>query len=120
MKKDKVAKRTDRHNRIRLKVSGTAEKPRLSVFKSTKHISVQIIDDTKGATLVAVSTLEKEVKDNLKHGGNIKAAEIVGALIAKRAKEKNIETVVFDRGGFRYHGCVKAIAEKARENGLKF
>jgi large subunit ribosomal protein L18 len=120
MKKDKATKRIVRHKRVRAKVSGTAERPRLSVFKTAKHISAQLIDDTRGATLATASTLEKEIKDNVKHGGNVKAAELVGAMIAKRAKEKNIEAVVFDRGGFRYHGCVKAIADKARENGLKF
>ena len=110
--------REARHARIRNKVSGTSELPRLCVFRSLKNISVQIIDDTKGVTLVSASTLEKEL--NIKNGGNIEAAKIIGAEIAKRAKKAKIEKVVFDRGGYLYHGRVKALAEAARENGLEF
>ena len=110
--------RTERHKRIRKTLSGTAEKPRLNVFKSNANINAQIIDDVKGVTLVSASTLEKELK--IKNGGNIEAAKIIGAEIAKRAKKAKIEEVVFDRGGYLYHGRVKALADAARENGLKF
>ena len=107
-----------RHKRIRENLSGTSEKPRLSVFRSNANISAQIIDDTKGVTLVSASSLEKEL--NIKNGGNIEAAKVIGAEIAKRAKSKKINEVVFDRGGYLYHGRVAALAEAARENGLKF
>ncbi len=110
--------RTERHKRIRKTLSGTAEKPRLNVFKSNANINAQIIDDVKGVTLVSASTLEKELK--IKNGGNVEAAKIIGAEIAKRAKKAKIEEVVFDRGGYLYHGRVKALADAARENGLKF
>ena len=110
--------RKERHSRIRTSLFGTAEKPRLNVFRSNANITAQIIDDEKGVTLVSVSTLEKEL--NIKNGGNVEAAKLVGAEIAKRAKKAKIEEVVFDRGGYLYHGRVKALAEAARENGLKF
>ena len=110
--------RVIRHKRIRENLSGTSEKPRLSVFRSNANNSAQIIDDTKGVTLVSASSLEKEL--NIKNGGNIEAAKVIGAEIAKRAKSKKINEVVFDRGGYLYHGRVAALAEAARENGLKF
>ena len=110
--------RLERHKKIRKTLSGTPEKPRLNVFRSAKHISVQIIDDEKGVTLVSVSSMDKDLK--ITNGGNIEAAKIVGAEIAKRAKKAKIKEVVFDRGGYLYHGRVKALAEAARENGLEF
>ena len=110
--------RKERHTRIRASVVGTTERPRLSVFRSNANISAQIIDDEKGVTLVSASSLEKELK--LTNGGNVEAAKIIGAEIAKRAQKANIKEVVFDRGGYLYHGRVKALAEAARENGLEF
>ena len=110
--------RLERHNRIRKNLSGTPERPRLNVFRANANITAQIIDDTKGITLVSASTLEKEL--NIKNGGNVEAAKIIGAEIAKRAKKAKINKVVFDRGGYLYHGRVKALAEAARENGLEF
>ena len=109
--------RARRHARVRNKISGTAECPRLCVFRSNKAIYAQIIDDTKGNTLVSASTLDKEVKN--KHS-NKEAAKEVGALIASRAKEKKITNVVFDRSGYIYHGVIKELAESAREGGLNF
>lgn len=110
--------RKARHERVRDKVSGTSDSPRLNVFRSNGNIFAQIIDDEKGVTLCSASSIDKELK--LTNGGNIEAATKVGELIAKRAKKAKIETVVFDRGGYLYHGRVKALAEAARENGLKF
>ena len=110
--------RKARHARIRNKVSGTSELPRLCVFRSLKNISVQIIDDEKGVTLVSASSLDKDL--NIKNGGNIEASKLVGALVAKKAKKAKIKKVVFDRGGYLYHGRVKALAAAARENGLEF
>jgi large subunit ribosomal protein L18 len=107
-----------RHERIRENLSGTAERPRLCVFRSNANIEAQIIDDVKGVTLVSATSLDKELK--LKNGSNIEAAKVVGAEIAKRAKKAKITTVVFDRGGYLYHGRVKALAEAAREGGLEF
>ena len=107
-----------RHTRIRENLSGTSERPRLCVFRSNANIEAQIIDDVKGVTLVSASSLEKEL--NLKNGGNVEAAKVVGAEIAKRAKKAKINTVVFDRGGYLYHGRVKALAEAARDGGLEF
>ena len=107
-----------RHTRIRENLSGTSEKPRLCVFRSNANIEAQIIDDVKGVTLVSATSLDKELK--LKNGSNIEAAKVVGAEIAKRAKKAKITTVVFDRGGYLYHGRVKALAEAAREGGLEF
>ena len=107
-----------RHKRIRENLAGTAERPRLNVFRSNANITAQIIDDEKGITLVSASTLEKDLK--IKNGGNVEAAKVIGAEIAKRAKKAKISKVVFDRGGYLYHGRVKALAEAARENGLEF
>ena len=116
-KTDRKMERERRHLRVRRKVSGTAEIPTLWVFRSNSNIYVQVIDDVAGNTLVSASTLDKEVKT--KHA-NKEAAKEVGALIAKKAKAKKIETVVFDRGGYIYHGIIKELAEAAREGGLKF
>ena len=116
-KTDRKMERTRRHIRVRRKISGTAERPRLCVFRSNKNIYVQIIDDVAGNTIVQASTLDKEIKTKY---ANKEAAKEVGALIAKRAADKKIETVVFDRGGYIYHGVVKELAEAAREGGLKF
>ncbi len=120
MKRTKRQARIRRHRRVRKKVFGTPERPRLSVYGSLNHIYAQIIDDMKGHTLVAASTLDKELKAEIKHGGNVESAKKVGQLIAKRAIEKGIKKVVFDRGGFRYHGRIKALADAAREGGLEF
>lgn len=109
-----------RHLRLRNKISGTAERPRLNVFRSLAHIYAQLVDDTTGTTLVSANTLDKEIKEKFPYGGNVAAAEEVGKLVAKRALEKGIDTVVFDRGGYIYHGRVKALADGAREGGLKF
>ncbi|MBB6451477.1 large subunit ribosomal protein L18 [Geomicrobium halophilum] len=117
-KVSKQAARKRRHNSMRLKIKGTPDCPRLNVYRSTKHVYAQLIDDTKGETLAAASTMDNEL--NSKNGGNVEAAKEVGALVAKRAKEKGYETVVFDRGGFVYHGRVSALADAAREEGLKF
>ena len=114
---NRKAQRERRHLRVRRKVSGTAECPRLCVYRSNNNICVQVIDDVQGNTLVQASTLDKEVKT--KHS-NKEAAKEVGQLITKRALEKNIKTVVFDRGGYIYHGVVKELAEAAREGGLDF
>jgi large subunit ribosomal protein L18 len=117
-KLDKNAVRKKRHARVRRKVFGTAERPRLNVFRSNKHIYAQVIDDVKAVTLVSASTLDKEF--NLDSTGNVEAAKKVGELVAKRALEKGIKSVVFDRGGYLYHGRVKALADAAREAGLEF
>ena len=108
------------HDRIRKNLSGTEGRPRLCVFRSNKHIYAQIIDDSKGTTVTAASTLDADAKKDLKSGGNIAAAKAVGKLVAERAKAKGIEAVLFDRGGYLYHGRVKALAEAARAAGLKF
>ena len=120
MAQSKIEARHRRHERIRRKMFGTAAKPRLSVFKSLSHIYVQLIDDTNGRTIIAASSAEKDVQAGMKHCGNVAAAKKVGANIAVRALEKNIKNVIFDRGGYRYHGCVKALADAAREKGLNF
>ena len=109
-----------RHERLRRTLAGTAEKPRMAVFHSLNHLYVQIIDDDLGRTLASVSTLEKSLRGELKGTCNVEAARVVGRLAAERAKAKGIETVVFDRGGHQYHGKVKALADAAREAGLKF
>lgn len=119
-KGDRNKARLRRHLRVRKKISGTAERPRLNVFRSDKHIYAQIIDDTKGVTLVSASTLDKSLREEVKNGANVEAARKVGALVAERAKEKGIEKVVFDRGGYMFHGRVKALADAAREGGLEF
>ena len=112
--------RAKKHTKIRNRFSGTAERPRLAVFRSNNHMYAQIIDDTVGNTLVAASTLEKEVKEQLEKTNNVDAAAYLGTVIAKRAIEKGIDTVVFDRGGFIYQGKIEALADAAREAGLKF
>ena len=114
---DTKAQRLKRHKRVRSKVSGTPERPRLNVFRSEKNIYAQVIDDVAGNTLVAASSLDKEISGN---GGNKEAARAVGKLIAERAKAKGINAVVFDRGGYLYHGRVAELAEGAREGGLEF
>ena len=114
----KIAKR--RHARVRARISGTAERPRLNVFRSLEHIYAQVIDDTAGHTLVSASTIDRELRDKVAGKGKSEAAKMVGELIAKRAQQVGIQTVVFDRGGYRFHGRVKALAEGAREAGLKF
>ena len=105
------------HQRIRRKLSGTEARPRLAIFRSVAHIYAQVIDDTKGATIVSASSVDKAAKTN---GGNVAAAKAIGKLVAERAKEKGIKSVVFDRGGYQYHGRVKALADAAREAGLEF
>jgi large subunit ribosomal protein L18 len=115
--KQRVEARGRIRERIRRKMSGTAERPRLAVFKSLKHIYVQLIDDAKGATLASASSLDK---DSSAKGANTAAAKAVGAAIAKKAKDKGVTRVVFDRGGYLYHGNIKALADAARENGLEF
>jgi large subunit ribosomal protein L18 len=117
-KADKNAVRRKRHARVRTRLSGTEARPRLNVFRSNKHIYAQLIDDVNGVTLASASTLDKEV--SLDSASNIDAAVKIGELVAKRAVEKGIKTVIFDRGGYLYHGRVKALADAARENGLEF
>lgn len=119
-KASKNSLRKKRHLRLRNKVKGTAERPRLNVYRSLSHIYAQVIDDLTGKTLVAASTIDQEVKDQVDSTGNREAAQLVGKLVADRAKEKGIETVTFDRGGYIFHGRVKALADGAREAGLKF
>lgn len=120
MAKSKLKARQRRHERVRKRVNGTTARPRLSVYKSLSHIYVQLIDDTDGKTVAAASSTEKDVQTGLKHCGNIAAAKKVGENIAQRALSKNIKDVVFDRGGYQYHGCIKALADAAREQGLNF
>ncbi len=120
MKRTKEQLRKRRHRRVRKKVFGRPDRPRLCVYGSLNHIYAQIIDDIKGHTMVAASTLDRELRNEIKHGGNIESARKVGELIAKRAMEKGIKRVVFDRGGFKYHGRIKALADAAREVGLEF
>jgi len=117
---DRDAIRRRIRHRIRKKVSGTADKPRLAVFRSDKHIYAQAIDDGSGRTIAHASTLDADLKVNVERGGNIDAAKAVGGAIAARLKDKGIEDVVFDRGGYLYHGRIKALADAAREAGLKF
>jgi large subunit ribosomal protein L18 len=117
-KADKNATRRKRHARVRSKVSGTEARPRLNVFRSNKHIYAQLIDDVNGVTLASASTLDKDI--NLESTSNLDAAVKVGQLVAKRGVEKGISEVVFDRGGYLYHGRIKALADAARENGLQF
>ena len=111
--------RKRRHRRVRHKLAGTPERPRLNVFRSERHMYAQVIDDNSGHTLVAASTLDPQLKDELQRGGNRDAAKKVGRLVAQRALDRGITAVVFDRGGFLYHGRIKALAEGAREKGLK-
>jgi len=112
--------RLRRHVRVRAKISGTTEIPRLSVYRSPNHIYAQVIDDIQGRTIAAASTLDAEIKGDLEGKTKTGKSELVGSLIAKRAKSKGVEKVAFDRGGFKYHGRVKALADAAREEGLKF
>ena len=114
----KLELRRRRHRRVRRRVEGTAERPRLAVFRSNKHISAQVIDDLSGRTLAAASTVEATLRGT--NGGNVDAARAVGALVAARARDAGITTVVFDRGGFAYHGRVAALADAARAEGLEF
>lgn len=118
-KQDKNKVRKTRHLRIRKKLTGTAERPRLNIFRSNQHIYAQVIDDAQGVTVASASTLDPELKAVV-NGGNAEAAQKVGELVAKRAQEKGVKNVVFDRGGYLYHGRVKALAEAAREAGLEF
>ena len=119
-KKSRSEVRVNKHKKIRNRFSGTAERPRLAVFRSNNHMYAQIIDDTVGKTLVSASTVQKEVKAELEKTNNVDAAAYLGTVIAKRAIEKGINTVVFDRGGFIYQGKIKALADAAREAGLEF
>src|SRR3954463_9319608 len=114
---DKKETRTRIHKRIRRRLAGTSERPRLAVFRSVAHIYAQVIDDSKGATVVSASSVDKGGRTN---GGNVAAAVAIGKLVAERAKEKGITRVVFDRGGYQYHGRIKALADAAREAGLEF
>jgi large subunit ribosomal protein L18 len=117
---DRSKERRRIHKRIRAKISGNSSRPRLCVYRSLNNMYAQVIDDSQGKTLATASTVEKEIKNDLKNTGNIEASKLLGKKIAERAKAKGIETVVFDRGGYLYHGRVKAVAESARESGLKF
>lgn len=117
---DKNKSRQKRHLRVRKRISGTAARPRLNIFRSGKHIYAQLIDDVNGVTIAAASTLDKAVSEQLKTGGNTEAAQKVGTLIAERAKAAGINNVVFDRGGYLYHGRIKSLADAAREAGLEF
>ncbi|EPY14556.1 MULTISPECIES: 50S ribosomal protein L18 [Paenibacillus] len=119
-KGDKNKARLKRHLRVRKKIEGTTERPRLNVFRSSKHIYAQLIDDVKGVTVASASTMDKELREDIKNGGNVESARKVGELIAKRAKEQGYETIVFDRGGYLYHGRIQALADAAREAGLEF
>ena len=119
-KKSRTEVRENKHRKLRNRFSGTAERPRLAVFRSNNHMYVQIIDDTVGNTLVSASTLQKDVKAELEKTNNVEAAAHLGTVIAKKALEKGITTVVFDRGGFIYQGKIKALADAAREAGLDF
>lgn len=119
-KESKNISRQKRHLRMRKKVQGTTERPRLNVFRSLNNIYAQIIDDEKGVTLVSASTLDNELKSQIGHGGNKESAKAVGALVAKKAVEAGIKRVVFDRGGYIYHGRVMELANAAREAGLEF
>ena len=118
-KKSRTVVRENKHRKLRNRFSGTAERPRLAVFRSNNHMYAQIIDDTVGKTLVSASTLDKDVKAELEKTNNVEAATVVGTVVAKKALEKGITTVVYDRGGFVYEGKVKALAEEAREAGLE-
>ena len=117
---EKEVLRKKRHKRLRYKVKGTLERPRLNVSRSLQHIYAQVIDDTTGKTLAAASTVDPGLRETLKSGGNIDAAKAVGKLIAERAQANGIQTVVFDRGGYKYHGRIQALADSAREGGLQF
>jgi len=117
---DKRLARIKRHKRVRKNISGSSERPRLCIFRSLKHIYAQVIDDKEGITLVSLSTLDPEIKKKEKYQGNMKAARELGSLLAKKLEEKSIKKVVFDRGGYLYHGRVKAVAEGARKGKIVF
>jgi len=117
---DKRLARIKRHKRVRKNISGSNERPRLCIFRSLKHIYAQVIDDEKGTTLVSLSTLDPEIRSKGKYQGNIKSAEMLGSLLAKKLEEKGIKKVVFDRGGYLYHGRVKAVAESTRKGKVVF
>ncbi|WP_068783683.1 50S ribosomal protein L18 [Paenibacillus phocaensis] len=119
-KGDKNKARLKRHLRVRKKVQGTAARPRLNVYRSSKHIYAQLIDDVAGVTLASASTVDKELSGSIGNGGNVESARKVGELIAKRGQEKGVKNVVFDRGGYLYHGRIQALADAAREAGLEF
>jgi large subunit ribosomal protein L18 len=119
-KGDKNKARLKRHLRVRKKINGTAARPRLSVFRSSKHMYAQLIDDVAGVTIASASTMDKELTDAVSNGGNIEAATKVGQLIAQRAQAKGVTQIVFDRGGYLYHGRISALATAAREAGLEF
>lgn len=119
-KGDKNKARLKRHLRVRKKINGTVARPRLSVFRSSKHIYAQLIDDVQGVTLASASTVDKELAASIGNGGSVEAARKVGELIAKRAQAKGVSQIVFDRGGYLYHGRIQALAEAAREAGLEF
>ena len=116
----KLKRRLRRRNHVRRRVVGSAERPRLSVFRSSKHIYAQLIDDLSGVTLAAASSVAPDVRSGVKYGGNVKAAQVVGKKLAEAAKQKGIAKAAFDRGHYRYHGRVKALADAAREGGLQF
>ncbi len=118
--KRKAVSQERRRNRVRSSVRGNAARPRLTVFRSSKHIYVQIVDDDQGKTLLAASTVSPELKGKVNYGGNVKAAEAVGALVAEKAKSAGVTKVCFDRGHYRYHGRIKALADAARKGGLDF
>ena len=119
-KLSRAAKRQRIHHRTRQRLAGTSERPRLAIFRSIKHIRAQVIDDQSSVTIVSASSLDADVRKQIKGGGNIAAAKIVGKIVAERARSKGVEKVVYDRGGYLYHGRVKALADAAREAGLKF
>lgn len=119
-KLSREAQRDRIHQRLRQKLAGTAERPRLAIYRSIKHVRAQVIDDSKNHTIVSASSLDSDVRKEIKGGGNVAAAKVVGKIVAERARAKGIEKVVFDRGGYIYHGRVKALADAAREAGLKF
>ncbi|MDD5545652.1 MAG: 50S ribosomal protein L18 [Candidatus Omnitrophica bacterium] len=117
---NKELHRKRRHNRIRRRIIGTKDKPRMSVRRSINNLAVQLIDDIEGVTICAVSTMDKSLRDKVKTGGNVKAAEALGEMVAKAAQSKGIKKAVFDRGGYLYHGRIKALADSARKAGLEF
>lgn len=117
---NRKAKIQKKHRSIRIKISGTTESPRLAVHRSTKHIYAQVIDDVKGVTIASASSVDKDLKAKLSHGGNVESAKLIGETIAKKALKAGVKNVVFDRGGFLYHGRIAALADAAREAGLNF
>ena len=119
-RKERKTQVQKRHQSIRVKIAGTPDRPRLAVYRSTKHIYAQVIDDVNKVTLASASSIDKDLKENLAHGGNIDSAKVVGEAVAKRALKAGVKDVVFDRGGFLYHGRIAALADAAREAGLNF